>query len=1261
MNLKQSSVALLEKAIDDKIRKSQSKRDTTLATVTRIDNDGTTWVHVYGGADETPVRHMTSAASVGDVINVTFSGLSCSGVGNVSSPSASQKQVQQLSSETASAIKGVMGGVLQLKTLIADKVATRELDAEIANILTASIENATIRTLNAMYADINAANINTAAIQDAWVDKLLVQTNLLANDGTVFTLDAVQVDAANITTGTLDVRRLIITRTVDGVDQKYLVEIDPETSQPSYVKMDGDVLGSHTVSADKLVAHSITANELTIQNIVGTGGWINLANGTFSYGNQATGEGISWDGSQLNITGAVRIGSSRKQLSDMLTAEDVTVTQNQTQTGYDVDIAGNTFSLVNGEDGQPGATGPQGPQGEQGIQGPAGTSVTISKIEYATSTTESQPSSGWSTTAPSTVAEGSWLWVKTTYSDGTTAVTRAKQGKSGTNGTSYYTHVRYSESADGTGHVASPTSATKYIGVYTGTSSSAPSSKASYKWSKYVGEDGAAGHSPSITTSHSGTTTTIYADGTAIGTVEDGEDGATPTITASKSGGTTTVKVNGSTIATINDGTSVTVSKVEYGTSSSASTSPSSWSTTAPTSITKGKWLWVKTTYSDNSTATTKSYVGTDGEDGKSVYVSSSTKVDGITTVVLSDGTTTTTIQIADGEDGENGQPGAAGDDSYVHFAWANSADGATDFSTTVSAGKLYMGVYSDNTLADSQTPSDYSWTLIKGEQGIQGPQGQAGATGPTAQWYYGTALTHTSGTATLATSSTAGVVVGAMYLNKNTSLCYKCTAISGTTATWAYAGNLTDGVMDNIEVGGRNLLFGTDDWSNWTRSSNVSVSDGIATYASQTSLAWNNIKRVHIPIADVTGNTLTLSFDYRSDDFSDASGDRYVYVNMYSSATVGGTRTKYRRLSKSSSVVSGSDYLFVPTTTWQRASLTFVFTGTSFFDAGSGDANYVGIEFYNHTLNHLQIRKPKLERGNVATDWTHAPEDAVDEEQYIYIQAVQNAVSTNAPTEWVEYSSECTTATETDGTTTWSTPVWSTKRPTFCPAYPTVLVAKQRRLVGGTVTCTTPLIDDTTTVIDGGRLITDSVTANAIDATDLHVQAANIDGTLTASQINTEWFELEVTAIAGLGDQLSSISGELSGKASSEDVSALSSTVSGMSETVETALGDGGTVEKLRSDMDNIQAHISLGTIGEGSSLQPAITLDAQGGSSDGFRNVITNTSMSFMYGNETVAEVNKDELDITRTKVTESMQLGNFMWIPLSDGSLAFKWVED
>jgi len=95
-DLKQSSVALLEDAIDRKIRNSQKGRDTTLATVTRVDTDGTTWVRVYGGAEETPVRRMTSSAHVGDVISVVFSGLSCMGVGNVTNPSASVVQVEKV-------------------------------------------------------------------------------------------------------------------------------------------------------------------------------------------------------------------------------------------------------------------------------------------------------------------------------------------------------------------------------------------------------------------------------------------------------------------------------------------------------------------------------------------------------------------------------------------------------------------------------------------------------------------------------------------------------------------------------------------------------------------------------------------------------------------------------------------------------------------------------------------------------------------------------------------------------------------------------------------------------------------------------------------------------------------------------------------------------------------------------------------------------------------------------------------------------------
>ena len=186
----------------------------------------------------------------------------------------------------------------------------------------------------------------------------------------------------------------------------------------------------------------------------------------------------------------------------------------------------------------------------------------------------------------------------------------------------------------------------------------------------------------------------------------------------------------GATGAAGADGTSVTVSKIEYGTSNSASTQPSSWSQSVPTSIAQGKWLWVKTTYSDNSTATTKSYVGTDGDDGTSVYVQSATKTGDTTTVIIADTDgNTTTLTIVDGEDGDDGQPGAGG---YVHVAWANSADGTVDFSTTVSANKSYLGIYTDQTQADSTDPGDYSWSLIKGAKGDTGDTGPAGATGAT-------------------------------------------------------------------------------------------------------------------------------------------------------------------------------------------------------------------------------------------------------------------------------------------------------------------------------------------------------------------------------------------------------------------------------------------------------------------------------------------------------------------------------------------------
>lgn len=88
----------------------------------------------------------------------------------------------------------------------------------------------------------------------------------------------------------------------------------------------------------------------------------------------------------------------------------------------------------------------------------------------------------------------------------------------------------------------------------------------------------------------------------------------------------------------------------------------------------------------------------------------------------------------ADGENGSDGKDGADGKDgktSYTHIAYANSADGKTDFSVS-NSNREYIGMYADFTEQDSTNPDDYAWTLVKGANGAQGIPGKAGADGKT-------------------------------------------------------------------------------------------------------------------------------------------------------------------------------------------------------------------------------------------------------------------------------------------------------------------------------------------------------------------------------------------------------------------------------------------------------------------------------------------------------------------------------------------------
>ena len=87
--------------------------------------------------------------------------------------------------------------------------------------------------------------------------------------------------------------------------------------------------------------------------------------------------------------------------------------------------------------------------------------------------------SGEKQQAPTNASEYSWTKI------------RGEDGAQGRDGVSNYIHRKYSDNANGS--PMSDNANLKYIGIYTGTSATAPTTPTSYTWSKIKGEDGAQG------------------------------------------------------------------------------------------------------------------------------------------------------------------------------------------------------------------------------------------------------------------------------------------------------------------------------------------------------------------------------------------------------------------------------------------------------------------------------------------------------------------------------------------------------------------------------------------------------------------------------------------------------------------------------------------------------------------------------------------------------------------------------------------------
>ena len=181
MALSSDLIAQFIKATNDTTKK-KTEQTTVYGTV--VAYSGSKYVRLDGSDLLTPTA-TTTDTKAGERVMVVIKNHTATIIGNISSPSARTDTVNEISEK-----------VTTVETLVADKVSTATLEAEIARINSLEAENVTIKgTLDA----------NSASIDKLESDNVTINEKLTANEASIEKLDTNKLDAniAEITYATI--------------------------------------------------------------------------------------------------------------------------------------------------------------------------------------------------------------------------------------------------------------------------------------------------------------------------------------------------------------------------------------------------------------------------------------------------------------------------------------------------------------------------------------------------------------------------------------------------------------------------------------------------------------------------------------------------------------------------------------------------------------------------------------------------------------------------------------------------------------------------------------------------------------------------------------------------------------------------------------------------------------------------------------------------------------------------------------------------
>lgn len=421
----------------------------------------------------------------------------------------------------------------------------------------------------------------------------------------------------------------------------------------------------------------------------------------------------------------------------------------------------------NGAKGGPGPKGDKGDRGNDGLPGKNGVGLKSTTITYGMSDNETTMPTSW-TANPPILIKGKYLWTKTQwmYTDLSSETgyqktyipqngSKGDDGLPGKDGVGLVnTTLRYAKSTDGvnkpSGSVVvalndkyQPSGSTIDNLIMTGQRVRLEQGK-TYILSAET--NGVFTNQHSETTSNNNATIWIVNPSFSTWAVISDSNTANGTrYTHNRPTGEYEIRVN--TYVTDN---SIWVKNIVF--------EDGTWSPDIPT-VNPGEYLWTRTTwfYSDGTNEQGFSVAkmgeqgpkgdrgipGVKGADGKTQYTHiayadtvsgggfSQTDTTKAFIGMYQDFNTTDSRNPQDyrwskwkGSDGRDGIPGKAGADGrtpYVHFAYADSADGRTGFSLTQDGTKRYLGICTNFDKANSTNPADYSWNDMTGSVSVGG------------------------------------------------------------------------------------------------------------------------------------------------------------------------------------------------------------------------------------------------------------------------------------------------------------------------------------------------------------------------------------------------------------------------------------------------------------------------------------------------------------------------------------------------------------